>query len=101
MILYIDTSKRNEVKVRIEIKGGFKEKITRNVQSQNVLEFINKLLKANRIKLTDIKEIKVETGPGSFTGLRVGISVANALGFALKIPVNGKKAGEVQPIYDK
>ncbi|MBI2019279.1 hypothetical protein HYS95_01250 [Candidatus Daviesbacteria bacterium] len=39
----------------------------------------------------DLEGIEVETGPGSFTGLRVGVSVANALGFALGIPVNGKK----------
>ncbi|MFH1536127.1 MAG: hypothetical protein ABIC96_03620 [Patescibacteria group bacterium] len=38
-----------------------------------------------------MRGIEVETGPGSFTGLRVGVSVANALGFALNIPVNGKK----------
>ncbi|HBQ51259.1 TPA: hypothetical protein DD690_04750 [Candidatus Daviesbacteria bacterium] len=38
-----------------------------------------------------LKAIEVETGPGSFTGLRVGVSVANALGFALNIPVNEKK----------
>ena len=39
----------------------------------------------------ELEGIEVETGPGSFTGLRVGVSVANALGFALGIPVNGKK----------
>lgn len=38
-----------------------------------------------------LEGIEVETGQGSFTGLRVGVSVANALGFALGIPVNGKK----------
>ncbi len=48
-----------------------------------------------------LKEIRVNTGPGSFTGLRVGASIANALGFLLKISVNSKKIGEgVFPIYN-
>jgi len=38
--------------------------------------------------IKDIKEIKINSGPGSFTGLRVGVTVANMLGFLLDIPVN-------------
>lgn len=101
MILFIDTSKRNEVKVRLEFSNKIKDKIAEDVQSQNVLVLINQLLKENKAKLSDLKEIKVNTGPGSFTGLRVGISVANALGFSLNIPVNGERAGKVYPTYDK
>ena len=39
----------------------------------------------------DITEIILAMGPGSFTGLRVGATVANALGYLLDIPVDGKK----------
>ncbi len=101
MKLFIDTSKRNEVKVAIEVKKKVYKKTVKNVQSQNVLKLIDQLLKEKKFKLRDISEIKVNTGPGSFTGLRVGISVANALGYSLKIPVNGKPAGQVHPIYEK
>jgi len=101
MILHIDTSKRNEVKVWFEFNGKVKKKVVKNVQSQNVLLLIGRILNENKLKLNDIKAVEVNTGPGSFTGLRVGVSVANALGFSLKIPVNGRKAGEVYPIYDK
>ncbi len=45
-----------------------------------------------------LEGIEVETGPGSFTGLRVGVSVANALGFSLGLKVNGKKM-ETDLIY--
>lgn len=38
---------------------------------------------------TDIARIMVNVGPGSFTGVRIGISVARALGFALGVNVQG------------
>ena len=62
-----------------------------------------KIIKKAGTSINRINEIKVNLGPGSFTGLRVGVAVANALGWALKIPVNGKRItkGEVViPKYD-
>lgn len=59
--------------------------------SQVLLPLIEKLLKSQKLEYKDLKGIEVETGPGSFTGIRVGVSVANALGYSLGIPVNGKK----------
>ena len=64
---------------------------------------IMELLKAQSSKLQAITEIEVNPGPGSFTGLRVGAAIANALGYALKIPVNGKRPWEMQivePVYE-
>ena len=52
---------------------------------------IEKILKKNKIKSTDLDEVEVNAGPGSFTGTRVGVAIANALGFALKVKVNKKK----------
>lgn len=40
-------------------------------------------------RLEDTQGIVVYRGPGSFTGLRIGISVANALAYGLSIPVAG------------
>lgn len=37
--------------------------------------------------LSDIEGIVIYKGPGSFTGLRIGLSVANALAYSLNIPV--------------
>ena len=56
------------------------------------------MLDLEKMDFKDLDGIEVETGPGSFTGLRVGVSVANALGFELDIPVNGKKL-ETDLIY--
>ena len=60
-------------------------------RSENLLLKIDKLLKENQLSIKDLKAIAVNRGPGSFTGLRVGISTANTLGYVLKIPVIGVK----------
>lgn len=101
MILHIDTSDQRIVKVSL-IKDGevIDKKLEENeFGSQVLLPLIIKLLDENNLKLEDLKEIQTETGPGSFTGLRVGASVAQALGFALGIPVNGKLNQPVELKY--
>lgn len=60
-------------------------------QSRELLPAIDSLIKENNISLTDLTTIGVYQGPGSYTGLRVGISIANALGWSLDIPVIGFK----------
>lgn len=87
MKLYIDTSQRE--KTIIKLDDQVFEKENSNRKSQILLPFIMQTLEKLDKELTDISAIEVNVGPGSFTGLRVGISVANALGWGLKIPVNG------------
>jgi tRNA threonylcarbamoyladenosine biosynthesis protein TsaB len=48
---------------------------------------IEKLLHDNQKSLQDLEAIVVFKGPGSFTGLRIGITVANALAYSLNIPI--------------
>ena len=43
--------------------------------------------KSRQVQLLDIEGIVVYKGPGSFTGLRIGLSVANALAYSLGIPI--------------
>lgn len=95
MKLYIDTSSSKKITVGIDDKKF--ETDARREKAQKLLPFIDELFKKQGRKLEDITEIEVNIGPGSFTGLRVGVSVANALGWALGIPVNGKdlKKGKV------
>ena len=92
MRLYIDTSDRETITVGIGEKRF--ETNARDGASQKLLVFIEEILIKEGQSMKDISEIEVNTGPGSFTGLRVGVSVANALGWALKIPVNGKDIGK-------
>ena len=92
MILHINTKDQKTIKVSLKGKG----KIVKSLSAENrygsqvLLPLIGELLQIYNHRFGKLKGIEVETGPGSFTGLRVGVSVANALGFSLGIPVNGK-----------
>lgn len=97
MILYINTSDRDKIVVGLD--GEMHETDARAEKSQRLLPFINEILQKHKKELKDFTEIQVHTGPGSFTGIRVGVSVANALGWSLKIPVNGKIEGETEIKY--
>ncbi|MDE3185198.1 MAG: tRNA (adenosine(37)-N6)-threonylcarbamoyltransferase complex dimerization subunit type 1 TsaB [Bacteroidota bacterium] len=48
---------------------------------------INKILQDNDIKIGTLKAIGVTAGPGSYTGIRVGLATAKGLCFALQIPM--------------
>ena len=57
----------------------------KNLKSDNVMVLIDQILKDNNLSINDVKEIAVNVGPGSFTGLRVAISIAKGLGFGSSI----------------
>lgn len=98
--LIINTTDNKKTTVKIKIDKLSDEITEENVEkSQIALVLIDKLLKRNNIKPTDISEIKVNSGPGSFTGTRVGVAIANALGFGLGVKVNGSKSKNVTPKY--
>jgi len=98
-ILFIDTSKQHIVSVKLVTDAGESVKETeQKFGSQVLLHLIEEVLAENKLKMVDLGEVLVETGPGSFTGLRVGVAIANAIGYSLNIPVNGKKM-ETELIY--
>lgn len=49
--------------------------------------FIEQLLDRNGIKPNDLTAVAVSAGPGSYTGLRIGVSAAKGLCYALDIPL--------------
>ncbi len=98
MILKIDSTSREKVTVSLDDTKIIEEQ---KLGSQILLPMIVKILKKQKAALADISAVEVNTGPGSFTGTRVGVAVANALGFALNIPVDGKKGKIAIPKYEK
>lgn len=92
MKLYIDTSDREKIVLGLDEKR-FEAKGKDN-KSQNLIPFLDKTFKKEGKTLKDITEIEVNEGPGSFTGLRVGATVAMTLGYSLGVSVNGKNIKE-------
>jgi tRNA threonylcarbamoyl adenosine modification protein YeaZ len=56
---------------------------------EELLTRTDELLRTNRVALADLGGIVVGTGPGAFTGMRVGIATAKALARGLDIPIAG------------
>lgn len=50
---------------------------------------IQQLMKENRITATDLDAVAVSKGPGSYTGLRIGVSVAKGIAYGAGIPLVG------------
>lgn len=100
VIVHIDTSRSQEARIEVSLDGRVFSKRAPDdgSRSQAVLPLIESLLTQHGVPLSDITEITVVTGPGSFTGIRVGFAVANMLATLLDIPVNGKKA-LATPVY--
>lgn len=74
--------------VNNDISGEFTIK-TEKTHSQIILPLCKKLLDELNISLKDIEKIAVSKGPGSYTGIRIGISAAKAVSYALGIKCCG------------
>jgi len=100
--LRIDTRNNKEIIISVNAAGIIFETkaLAYQNKAQSTLPLIVKTIKKAKLTPTDIEAIEVETGPGSFTGVRVGVAIANAFGFGLGVKINGKKPGMmVAPKY--
>ena len=61
---------------------------------EDLLPRIRDLLAARSLGLGDLHGVIVGTGPGAFTGLRVGIATAKGIAHALSLPIAGVSSGE-------
>ena len=70
-----------------EILFEFHERINSDMSSK-ILPIIDDGLKQCHLSIKDIKKIFVVNGPGSFTGVRIGVTIAKTLAWSLNIPVS-------------
>ncbi|UJP66619.1 tRNA (adenosine(37)-N6)-threonylcarbamoyltransferase complex dimerization subunit type 1 TsaB [Mongoliitalea daihaiensis] len=66
---------------------GFLETTLENAHAKQLMLSIEELLKSLHLKSKDLDAVAVSIGPGSYTGLRIGVSVAKGLAYALNIPI--------------
>ena len=58
-------------------------------QGEALIPMIQELFESARLNIKDLTGVAVAVGPGSFTGVRIGIATARAIAMALDIPVYG------------
>lgn len=89
-ILCIETSTRN-CSVALAINGevvALEEKATEAyVHAEELHPFIRRVLHAAFLKPDQLDAVMVSSGPGSYTGLRIGVAAAKGLAYALSIPL--------------
>ncbi len=88
-ILHIETSGTN-CSVAISKQGiliDCIEKEEQNIHASALTIFIDELIKNNQLSYSQIDAIAVSKGPGSYTGLRIGVSTAKGLCYALDKPL--------------
>lgn len=61
----------------------------KRTHSQKLMPMIEELMKSCEMEMEDIDVVAVAEGPGSFTGLRIGVATAKGLAHAMNIPVVG------------
>lgn len=72
--------KNDELLLLKEEKGDYSH-------AENLADFTNQLLIESKLDVKDLSAVVVSKGPGSYTGLRIGVSFAKGLCYALKIPL--------------
>lgn len=76
----VSISENNKLLFFKELNEGF-------THAENLHLFIEEALKTTNISAKQLSAISVSKGPGSYTGLRIGVSTAKGLSYALSIPL--------------
>ncbi len=62
---------------------------TKQTHSQTLLPMVENMLKCTEVDIKQIEQLAITSGPGSFTGIRIGVSAVKGLSFALGISCVG------------
>ena len=89
-ILAIDTSTRASlVAVGREKPEAISRREVRHRHGSHVLDQIDEVLERAGVSIADVTALATGTGPGSFTGLRVGMATAKTIAYARGLPLVG------------
>nr|WP_199081453.1 tRNA (adenosine(37)-N6)-threonylcarbamoyltransferase complex dimerization subunit type 1 TsaB [Pedobacter sp. ASV19] len=88
-ILQIETATQT-CSVALSVDGetiALKEETAQNIHAGSLTLFIEEVMKQASVEYSELDAIAVSKGPGSYTGLRIGVSTAKGLCFALDKPL--------------
>ena len=89
-ILHLETSTKN-CSVALSLNGNladvYEEATPHYSHAETLHIFIDEILKRNRLDPQALSAVAVSEGPGSYTGLRIGVSAAKGLAYTLNIPL--------------
>ena len=87
--LFIDTHNKDVLLALYKDKKLLDKSILSDIKSTSVdtMPALVKLLGSNNIQPKDISKIAVCIGPGSFTGTRIGVTIAKTMAYSLNIPI--------------
>lgn len=96
MILFVETS-WNQGSLGLLGDFGFKEVLweKKSSHSEVITEEFLKLLRSSGGSLENLNKIVIDVGPGSFTGIRVGLSFVSSLSYSKNIPITALNSLEV------
>ena len=91
LILSIDTSSADLSVALVNENGslGLVEENMLRGQGEALIPYIQSMMLQAGLPMNAVEGVAVAVGPGSFTGVRVGLSTARGIGLALDIPVYG------------
>ena len=69
-------------------------------QAERLMFLLKELLQLHGLAYADLDALSVGTGPGNFTGIRIGVSAARGLALGLGIPAYGVNGFEQRAILD-
>lgn len=99
MVLFINTASYDEIVISLSSVVGKTIKLKKfkapRQQAEKLLPAVAKLLLSINQDLKDLTKIQVVVSGGSFTSLRIGVVTANALAYALNIPIEAVSADGV------
>ena len=89
MILFIDTHDEL-ITIALKNKENLFIKTQESEYSHSIytMPMIESIFKEKNLEIKDLEKVIVINGPGSFTGIRIGLSIAKTLAYALNLSIN-------------
>lgn len=101
--LYIDTHSEKIVLILFQ-NNQLLKKLEQNSsfhQSSIIIPLLRQLLEETNLSIHDIKDIILINGPGSFTGVRLGVTIGKTLSYTLNVPIRVMSSILIKAVSNK